>query len=90
MIIDNQQAFFSDLNKVEENVDRKRDELILGEFKRLGDKVANETLSLNTRLTKLEQEDRNEMLQRMLDQKLDKTEFNNFVPLLSEETIAPM
>ena len=42
-IIDGQQAFFEDLNKVEAQVDRKRDDLIMQEFKRLGDKLVAES-----------------------------------------------
>lgn len=41
-IIDGQQTFFEDLNNVEAKVDRKRDSLIMEEFKRLGDKVVVE------------------------------------------------
>ena len=90
MIIDGHQAFFSDLNKVEEKVDKKRDEFIIAEFKRLGDKLVSETTTLHTRLEKLEKVDREELLKRMLDEKLDKTEFTSFVALLREETISPL
>ena len=53
-IIDGQQAFFEDLNKVEAQVDQKRDEFIIGEFKRLGDKIVCETTDLYTKLAALE------------------------------------
>ena len=42
-ILDGQQAFFDDLNKVETEVDKKRDKFIMDEFKRLGDKIYTET-----------------------------------------------
>ena len=89
-IIDGQQAFFEDLNKVESQVDRKRDEFLMNEFKRLGDKIVAETTDLNIRVEALEKQDREAKLKQMLDQKLDKAEFANFVSLLTEETIGPM
>ena len=42
-ILDGQQTFFDDLNKVETEVDKKRDKFIMDEFKRLGDKIYTET-----------------------------------------------
>ena len=89
-VIDGQQTFFEDLNKVESAVDKKRDEFIISEFKRLGDKINAETGNLHSRVEALEKQDREAILNRMLDQKVDKCDFENFVSLLTNETIAPM
>ena len=89
-IIDGQQPFFEDLNKVEQQVDKKRDDFLMQEFKRLGDKLVSETTDLHLRLEALEKIDREAKLKQMFDQKLDKSEFENFVGLLNENTIAPM
>ena len=89
-IIDGQQAFFEDLNKVEQQVDKKRDDFLMQEFKRLGDKLVSETTDLHLRLEALEKIDREAKLKQMFDQKLDKSEFENFVSLLNENTISPM
>ena len=71
-------------------VDKQRDTLILEEFKRLGDKVAVENAQLIARLEALEKLNHEEKLKSLLDAKLDKEEFANFVSLLQEETISPM
>ena len=60
------------------------------EFKRLGDKIAAETSSLHTRVTALEKSEKFDTFKQLLDLKLDKAEFTNFVSLLQEETISPM
>ena len=89
-VIDGQQAFFEDLNKVEAQVDKKRDDLIMVEFKRLGDKVIAENTILDMRIKAIEAANQEEKIKSMLDEKLDKEEFANFVRILSEETITPM
>ena len=89
-VLDGQQAFFEDLNKVEANVDHKRDTFIMEEFKRLGDQIARETANLHSRVEVSEKQDREAILQRMLDEKLDKTEFLSFVSMLTEDNINPM
>ena len=60
------------------------------EFKRLGDVISRETANLHKRVEELEKQDREAVLRRQLDQKLDKSEFLNFASLLNEETISPM
>ena len=55
-VIDGQQAFFEDLNKVEAQVDKQRDLLIFEEFKRLGDKIVAENTQLDLRVTALEKQ----------------------------------
>jgi len=62
----------------------------MSEFKRLGDKIAAETTTLHTRVAALEKSDKFDMFKSLLDMKLDKAEFTNFVSLLQEETISPM
>jgi len=62
----------------------------MSEFKRLGDKIAAETTTLHTRVAALEKSDKLDTFKQMLDLKLDKAEFTNFVSLLQEETISPM
>ena len=89
-VIDGQQRFFEDLNQVESEVDKKRDELIMEEFKRLGDKLVAENTQLDSRVTALEKKSDDSVMRKMLDQKLDKDEFSNFVSMLNEETISPM
>ena len=71
-------------------MDKQRDALILEEFKRLGDKVAVENSQMLARLDALEKINHEEKLKTLLDAKLDKEEFANFVSLLQEETISPM
>ena len=66
-IIDGQQAFFEDLNKVESKVDQKRDELLMEEFKRLGDKVVAENTQLDTRLKALEKKNADGASKALLD-----------------------
>ena len=53
-VIDGQQAFFEDLNTVESQADKKRERLIIEEFKRVGDKMLAENARLDSRLTGLE------------------------------------
>lgn len=53
-VIDGQQAFFEDLNTVESQADKKREKLIIEEFKRVGDKMLAENARLDSRLTGLE------------------------------------
>lgn len=60
------------------------------EFKRLGDKVVAENTQLDTRLKALEKKNSDSASKALLDLKLDKAEFTNFVSLLTEETISPM
>lgn len=62
----------------------------MSEFKRLGDKIAAETTTLHTRVAALEKSDKFDTFKSLLDMKLDKAEFTNFVSLLQEETISPM
>ena len=89
-VIDGQQKFFEDLNRVESQVDRKRDQLILEEFKRLGDKIVAENTQLDIRVTALERLNNDERLRKQFDTKLDKEEFSDFITLLNEGTITPM
>ena len=89
-VIDGQQRFFEDLNQVESEVDKKRDELIMEEFKRLGDKLVAENTQLDSRVSALEKKADDSVMRKLLDQKLDKDEFSNFVSMLNEETISPM
>ena len=53
-ILDGQQTFFNDLNKVESAVERKQNEFIMKEFQRLGEKIVVETSGLQQRLETLE------------------------------------
>ena len=89
-VIDGQQRFFEDLNHVESEVDKKRDELIMEEFKRLGDKLVAENTQLDARVSALEKLESESITKALLDTKLDKDEFTNFVSMLNEETISPM
>ena len=89
-VIDGQQRFFEDLNHVESEVDKKRDELIMEEFKRLGDKLVAENTQLDARVSALEKLESESVTKALLDTKLDKDEFTNFVSMLNEETISPM
>lgn len=70
-------------------MDKKRDSLILEEFKRLGDKIVAENTQLDLRVTALEKARDDERMKRMLDQKVDRTEFSDFVNMLTEGTIKP-
>ena len=49
-----------------------------------------ENTQLATRLTAVEKQLSGNVMKQQLDQKLDKSEFSNFVSLLTEETISPM
>ena len=60
------------------------------EFKRLGDKLVAENTQLDSRVTALEKKSEDSVMKKLLDQKLDKDEFSNFVSMLNEETISPM
>ena len=65
------------------------------EFKRLGDKLSNETANLYRRIEILEKTGLDGaggegLSKQLLDEKLDKQEFSNFVSLLTEDTISPM
>ena len=75
---------------VEEKVDKKRDLLIMEEFKRLAGKVVADHAELDNRIKELEKRSTDQQIKDMLENKLDKTEFGNFVSLLTEETISPM
>jgi len=55
------------LNKVETEVERKRDDLLMAEFKRLGEKLVAETTNLHTRLEAIEKQDREAKLKQLLD-----------------------
>ena len=74
-IIDGQQAFFEDLNKIEEKKDKEREELIMQEFKRLGDKIVAESTTMDLRVKKLEAGQSDSRFKSLLDKKLDKAEF---------------
>jgi hypothetical protein len=89
-VIDGQQAFFEDLNQVESQADKKREKLIIEEFKRVGDKLVAENARLEDKLVALEKQLNPNALKQMLDAKMDKEEFANFVSILTEETIHPM
>ena len=75
---------------VEEKVDKKRDLLIMEEFKRLAGKVVADHAELDNRIKELEKRSTDQQIKDMIETKLDKTEFGNFVSLLTEETISPM
>ena len=60
------------------------------EFKRLGDKLVHENMQLSMRVEALEKSEAEAKLKAMLDTKLDKEEFSNFVSMLMEETVGPM
>ena len=68
-------------------MDRKRDDFIINEFKRLGDKIVAETTNLDRRVSVLEKQDHSKQL---LDSKLDRKEFTNFVSRFTDETLNPM
>ena len=89
-VIDGQQAFFEDLNQVEANVDKKRDQLILEEFKRLGDKIVAENTQLDLRVTALEKQKDDDRLMKLLDDKLDKETFEDFINQLNDDNIVPI
>ena len=63
-IIDGQQAFFEDLNQVESQVDRKRDEMMMNEFKRIGDKLVAENTRLDGRVAALEKQQHQALLKQ--------------------------
>ena len=64
--------------------------LIMEEFKRLAGKVVADHAELDNRIKDLEKRSTDQQIKDMLENKLDKTEFGNFVSLLTEETISPM
>lgn len=64
--------------------------LIMEEFKRLAGKVVADHAELDNRIKELEKRSTDQQIKDMLENKLDKTEFGNFVSLLTEETISPM
>ena len=66
-VIDGQQRFFEDLNQVESEVDKKRDELIMEEFKRLGDKLVAENTQLDSRVSALEKKADDSVMRKLLD-----------------------
>ena len=71
-------------------MDKKRDLLIMEEFKRLGGKVIADHAELDGRIKELEKRTIEEQVKDLLDAKLDKSEFGNFVSLLTEETVSSM
>ena len=78
------------MNEVEQKVDKKRDLLIMEEFRRLAGKVVADHAELDNRIKELEKRSTDQQFKDLLDTKLDKIEFSNFVNLLTEETIGPI
>ena len=71
-------------------MDKKRDLLIMEEFRRLAGKVVADHAELDGRIKELEKRSTDQQFKDLLETKLDKSEFGNFVSLLTEETIGPM
>ena len=84
-VIDGQQQFFDDLNTNENKVDNKRNSMMQAEFKRLGDKITAEYTEMDKRVSILEKKP--ESSKQLLDEKLDRVEFENAMANLHENSL---
>ena len=62
----------------------------MDEFRRLAGRVVADHAELDGRIKELEKRSTDQKLKDLLETKLDKSEFGNFVSLLTEETVSPM
>ena len=86
-VIDGQQQFFDDLNTNEQKVDDRRNSMLMGEFKRLGDKISAEYTELDRRVSVLEKRGESGVTKPMVDEKLDRVEFENAMANLQDNTL---
>ena len=89
-VIDGQQQFFDDLNTNEQKVDDRRNSMMMGEFKRLGDKITAEYTELDRRVSTLEKKAQSVVTKPMVDEKLDRVEFENAMANLHDNTLDQM
>ena len=92
-MIDGQQQFFDDLNTNETKAEEKRNSVLMAEFKRLGDKISSEYAGMDRRVSVMEKkviEDENIVTKAMLDEKLDRIEFENVMGKLQDITLSSL
>ena len=89
-VLDGQQQFFDDLNTNEQKVDDRRNSMLMDEFKRLGDKITAEYTELDRRVSVLEKKGQNSVTKPMVDEKLDRVEFENAMANLQDNTLDQM